>query len=64
MLEKVMARRQQRSVEKREVVTAPDGSTIETDGSAWSTLVDIFNQVNPTTLTKRMLQALTLSIVV
>ena len=52
MLEKVMARRQQRNIEKREVVTTPDGSTVETDGSAWSTLVDIFNQVDPTTLTK------------
>ena len=52
MLEKVMVRRQQRSVEKREVVTTPGGSTVETDGSAWSTLVDIFNQVDPTTLTK------------
>jgi len=52
MLEKVMARRQQRSVEKREVVTAPDGTTIETDGAGWNTLLDLFNQVNPTTLTK------------
>jgi len=52
MLEKVMARRQKRNIEKREVITAPDGSLVETDGTAWSTLVDIFNQVDPTTLTK------------
>lgn len=52
MLEKVMARRHTRKVEKREVVQSPNGSLVETDGTAWSTLVDIFNQVDPTTLTK------------
>lgn len=52
MLEKVMARRQKQRVEKREVVATPNGNLVETDGTAWSTLVDVLNQSTSTSLTK------------